>query len=60
MTDLKLIHRGKVREMYHVDEKLLLMVSTDQKSALETEWSDNVPFDSEEAETQDIIVIDVE
>ena len=43
MTDLKLIHRGKVREMYHVDEKHLLMVATDQISAFDVVFKELVP-----------------
>tara|TARA_B110000003_G_scaffold94370_1_gene96551 strand:- start:1279 stop:2157 length:879 start_codon:yes stop_codon:yes gene_type:complete len=43
MTDLKLIHRGKVREMYYVDEKHLLMVATDQISAFDVVFKELVP-----------------
>jgi phosphoribosylaminoimidazole-succinocarboxamide synthase len=33
--DLPLLHAGKVRELYAVDEGLLLMVATDKISAFD-------------------------
>jgi len=40
--DLKLIHRGKVRDLYEVDNKLL-MVATDRISAFDVVMDDPVP-----------------
>ena len=33
--DLPLIHRGKVRDVYEVDDKTLLMVASDRVSAFD-------------------------
>ncbi|MFC1843531.1 phosphoribosylaminoimidazolesuccinocarboxamide synthase [Thermodesulfobacteriota bacterium] len=40
--DLKLVHRGKVRDLYEVDDKLL-MVATDRISAFDVVMDDPVP-----------------
>ena len=40
--DLKLIHRGKVRDLYEVDNKLL-MVATDRISAFDVVMDDPIP-----------------
>ena len=40
--DLKLIHRGKVRDLYEVDDKLL-MVATDRISAFDVVMDDPIP-----------------
>src|SRR5210317_982087 len=41
-TDLNLIHRGKVRDLYEVDDKLL-MVATDRISAYDVVMDDPIP-----------------
>jgi phosphoribosylaminoimidazole-succinocarboxamide synthase len=41
-TDLNLIHRGKVRDLYEVDDKLL-MVATDRISAFDVVMGDPIP-----------------
>jgi phosphoribosylaminoimidazole-succinocarboxamide synthase len=41
-TDLKLVHRGKVRDLYEVDDKLL-MVATDRISAFDVVMDDPIP-----------------
>lgn len=41
-TDLNLVHRGKVRDLYEVDEKLL-MVATDRISAFDVVMDNPVP-----------------
>lgn len=41
-ADLKLIHRGKVRDLYEVEDKLL-MVATDRISAFDVVMSDPIP-----------------
>jgi phosphoribosylaminoimidazole-succinocarboxamide synthase len=41
-ADLQLIHRGKVRDLYEVEDKLL-MVATDRISAFDVVMSDPVP-----------------
>ena len=40
--DLKLIHRGKVRDLYEVDDKLL-MIATDRISAFDVVMDEPVP-----------------
>jgi len=40
--DLKLVHRGKVRDLYEVDDKLL-MVATDRISAFDVVMGDPIP-----------------
>ncbi len=41
-SDLKLIHRGKVRDLYEVDDKLLI-VATDRISAFDVVMDDPIP-----------------
>ena len=41
-TDLKLLHRGKVRDIYEVDNKLLL-VATDRMSAFDVVMNEPIP-----------------
>lgn len=41
-TDLKLVHRGKVRDLYEVDD-MLLMVATDRISAFDVVMDNPVP-----------------
>ena len=41
--DLELIHKGKVREMYAVDDRHLLMVATDRISAFDVIFDEPVP-----------------
>ncbi|MFC1837422.1 phosphoribosylaminoimidazolesuccinocarboxamide synthase [Thermodesulfobacteriota bacterium] len=41
-SDLKLVHRGKVRDLYEVDDKLL-MVATDRISAFDVVMEDPIP-----------------
>ena len=41
--DLPLVHRGKVRELYAVDEHRLLMVATDQISAFDYVLGSTIP-----------------
>lgn len=43
MSDLELIHSGKVREMYAVDDDHLLMVATDRISAFDVVFSEAIP-----------------
>jgi len=43
VSALELIHRGKVREMYAVDESQLLMVATDRISAFDVIFDEPVP-----------------
>ena len=42
-TELPLIHKGKVREMYEVDDRHLLMVATDAISAFDVVFDQTVP-----------------
>ena len=35
IKSLKLIHQGKVRDIYDIDEKTMLLVSTDRLSAFD-------------------------
>ena len=42
LTDLTLVHRGKVRDLYEVEDKLL-MVATDRISAYDVVMSDPIP-----------------
>ena len=44
--DLKLIHRGKVRDLYEVEDKLL-MVATDRISAFDVVMDDPIPHKGE-------------
>jgi phosphoribosylaminoimidazole-succinocarboxamide synthase len=43
VTGLELIHRGKVRDMYAVDNEHLLMVATDRLSAFDVVLPDPIP-----------------
>ena len=43
MSELPLIHKGKVREMYEVDDRHLLMVATDAISAFDVVFDQTVP-----------------
>ena len=43
LTDLPLIHRGKVRETYEVDERHLLLVATDRLSAFDVVFDQPIP-----------------
>ena len=41
--DLPLIHRGKVRDVYEVDDKTLLMVASDRVSAFDVGLPQPIP-----------------
>ncbi len=41
--DLPLLHRGKVRDVYEVDEDTLLMVASDRVSAFDVVLSQPIP-----------------
>ena len=43
ITGLELVHRGKVRDMYAVDDEHLLMVATDRLSAFDVILPDPIP-----------------
>ncbi len=43
MTELELVHQGKVREMYRIDATHLLMVATDRISAFDVVFDQPVP-----------------
>ncbi|WP_420445617.1 phosphoribosylaminoimidazolesuccinocarboxamide synthase [Candidatus Poriferisodalis sp.] len=43
MSELELIHRGKVREMFLVDDRHLLMVASDRISAFDVVFTEPVP-----------------
>lgn len=43
LTSLPLIHRGKVRDIYAVDEQYLLIVTTDRLSAFDVVLPDPIP-----------------
>ncbi|MCB1604099.1 MAG: phosphoribosylaminoimidazolesuccinocarboxamide synthase [Gammaproteobacteria bacterium] len=43
MINLPLIHKGKVRDVYQVDEKTLLMVASDRLSAFDVVLPDIIP-----------------
>ena len=43
MSELELVHRGKVREMYLVDDRHLLMVASDRISAFDVVFTEPVP-----------------
>ncbi len=43
MTELELVHRGKVREMYKVDADHLLMVASDRISAFDVVFREPIP-----------------
>lgn len=42
-TDLPLVHSGKVRDIYEVDENLLLMVTSDRISAFDVVMAEPIP-----------------
>jgi phosphoribosylaminoimidazole-succinocarboxamide synthase len=46
-SDLQLIHRGKVRDVYQVNEKQLLLVATDRISAFDCVLPAPIPFKGE-------------
>jgi phosphoribosylaminoimidazole-succinocarboxamide synthase len=43
ITELPLVHRGKVRETYRVDEQHLLLVATDRLSAFDVVFDQPIP-----------------
>lgn len=43
MSELELLHRGKVREMYVVDDQHLLMVASDRISAFDVVFNELIP-----------------
>lgn len=43
MSDLELLHSGKVREMYAVDDRHLLMVASDRISAFDVVFEEPIP-----------------
>jgi phosphoribosylaminoimidazole-succinocarboxamide synthase len=43
ITELPLVHRGKVRETYQVDERHLLLVATDRLSAFDVVFDQPIP-----------------
>ena len=43
LDDLELVHRGKVRETYEVDERHLLLVATDRLSAFDVVFDQPIP-----------------
>jgi len=43
MINLPLIHKGKVRDVYQIDDKSLLMVASDRLSAFDVVLPDNIP-----------------
>ena len=43
MNELELLHSGKVREMYVVDERHLLMVASDRISAFDVVFNEPIP-----------------
>ncbi|HUP51117.1 MAG TPA: phosphoribosylaminoimidazolesuccinocarboxamide synthase [Longimicrobiales bacterium] len=45
--DLKLLHRGKVRDVYEVDAETLLMVASDRVSAFDAVLPQPIPFKGE-------------
>ena len=45
--DLKLLHRGKVRDVYEVDSETLLMVASDRVSAFDVVLPQPIPFKGE-------------
>ena len=44
ITSLPLIHKGKVRDIYEVDDKHLLIVTTDRLSAFDVVMNEPIPF----------------
>lgn len=43
MINLPLIHKGKVRDVYQIDDNTLLMVASDRLSAFDVVLPDNIP-----------------
>jgi phosphoribosylaminoimidazole-succinocarboxamide synthase len=43
MINLPLIHKGKVRDVYQIDDKTLLMVASDRLSAFDVVLPDDIP-----------------
>jgi len=43
LSGLKLLHRGKVRDVYEIDADLMLIVTTDRLSAFDVVMSDPIP-----------------
>src|SRR3990170_6970125 len=43
LTSLPLLHRGKVRDLYEVDDRHLLIVQTDRLSAFDVILPDPIP-----------------
>ncbi len=43
LKDLELIHRGKVRDVYAIDEQHLLMIATDRVSAFDVVFEQTLP-----------------
>ncbi len=43
LRSLKLRHRGKVRDIYDIDERLMLIVTTDRLSAFDVVMNDPIP-----------------
>jgi len=43
LRSLKLRHRGKVRDIYDIDDRLMLIVTTDRLSAFDVVMSDPIP-----------------
>ncbi len=43
MINLPLIHKGKVRDVYQIDDKALLMVASDRLSAFDVVLPDDIP-----------------
>ncbi|MGB0867797.1 MAG: phosphoribosylaminoimidazolesuccinocarboxamide synthase [Granulosicoccaceae bacterium] len=43
LQDLELIHRGKVRDVYAIDEQHLLMIATDRVSAFDVVFGQTLP-----------------
>src|SRR5687767_8025669 len=45
--DLKLLHRGKVRDVYEIDDETLLMVASDRVSAFDVVLPQPIPHKGE-------------
>ena len=43
LPDLKILHRGKVRDIYEVDEQHMLIVTTDRLSAFDVILQQPIP-----------------
>ena len=44
IKSLPLLHKGKVRDIYEIDDKHLLIVTTDRLSAFDVVMSEPIPF----------------